>query len=72
MQHLAEGPLTDAYLVNVSRQHDLSEAIEARTGVRHESPQALVLQGGKSVWEASHFSITAEEVRSALTGSVQG
>jgi bacillithiol system protein YtxJ len=69
MQRLAEGPLTNAYLVNVSRQHDLSDAIEARTGVRHESPQALVLRGGKSVWDASHFSITAEEVGAALAGS---
>lgn len=67
MQRLAEGPLADAYLVNVSRQHALSEAIESRTGVRHESPQALVLRGGKAVWDASHFAITAEEVAAALT-----
>src|SRR3954470_7107820 len=39
MQHLAEQPLANAYLVNVSRQHALSDAIAARTGVRHESPQ---------------------------------
>ncbi len=71
MQQLAAGPLLDAYLVNVSRQHDLSDAIAARTGVRHESPQALVLRDGKAVWDASHFSITAQAVGSALAGSVQ-
>src|SRR3712207_5723022 len=43
MQRLAEGPLSNAYLVDVSRQHALSKAIASRTGVRHESPQALVL-----------------------------
>ncbi|MFN8511410.1 MAG: bacillithiol system redox-active protein YtxJ [Thermomicrobiales bacterium] len=71
MQQLAEQPLADAYLVNVSRQHDLSDAIAARTGVRHESPQALVLRDGKAVWDASHFSITAQAVGSALAGSAQ-
>jgi bacillithiol system protein YtxJ len=59
-----------AFLVDVSRQHALSDAVEERTGVRHESPQALVLRGGKAVWDASHFAITAEEVTDALaTGS---
>jgi bacillithiol system protein YtxJ len=71
LQRLAEGPLTDAYLVNVARQHDLSDAIEARTGVRHESPQALVLRGGKAAWDASHFAITAEEVGAALAGNAR-
>jgi bacillithiol system protein YtxJ len=71
MQHLAEQPLADAYLVNVSRQHALADAIEARTGVRHESPQALILRRGKAVWDASHFAITAEEVGAALAGSAQ-
>jgi bacillithiol system protein YtxJ len=66
MQRLAEGPLADAYLVNVARQHALSQAIESRTGVRHESPQALVLRGGKATWDASHFAITAEDVAGAL------
>src|SRR5215217_2510016 len=41
MQRLAEGPLANAFLVNVARQHALSDAIESRTGVRHESPQVL-------------------------------
>ena len=66
MQRLAEGPLADAFLVNVAQEHALSDAIESRTGVRHESPQALVLRGGKAVWDASHFAITAEEVAGAL------
>jgi bacillithiol system protein YtxJ len=67
MQRLAEGPLADAYLVNVSRDRAVSRAIEARTGVRHESPQALVLRGGQAVWDASHFAITAEDVANRLT-----
>jgi bacillithiol system protein YtxJ len=66
MQRLAEGPLADAYLVDVARQRTLSDAIEARTGVRHESPQALVLRHGKAAWDASHFAISAEDVAGAL------
>jgi bacillithiol system protein YtxJ len=71
MERLAEGPLSDAYLVNVSRQRAVSKAIEAQTGVRHESPQALVLRGGEAVWDASHFAITAEDVSAVLANSAQ-
>lgn len=46
--------------INVSRQHDLNRAIETRTGVRHESPQAIVLRNEKPVWYASHGAITTE------------
>jgi bacillithiol system protein YtxJ len=55
--------------VNVSRDRAVSRAIEARTGVRHESPQALVLRGGQAVWDASHFAITAEAVQGVLARS---
>ena len=44
----------------------LSNEIAARTGVRHESPQALVIKNGKAVYHASHYDITAEDVNSKL------
>ena len=52
-------------LVDVARDHDVKRAIEERTGVRHASPQAIVLHGGRVVWSASHFAITAAAVRRA-------
>ena len=37
-----------------------------RLGVRHETPQAIVLRDGKPVWKASHFRITADALTQAL------
>lgn len=53
-------------LVVVQRSRELSRRVEERTGVRHESPQALVLRAGQPVWSASHFDITAEAVERAV------
>ena len=53
-------------VLDVSRQHDLKREVAERTGVRHESPQVIVLRGGQVAWAASHFKITADAVRQAL------
>jgi bacillithiol system protein YtxJ len=56
-------------LIDVSRQHDLKRRVSERTGIRHESPQVIVLRGGQVAWAASHFKITAEAVRRALAAA---
>jgi bacillithiol system protein YtxJ len=62
----AHGRMTDAggdvHLIDVSRQHALNRAVEQRTGVRHESPQAFVLRDGKPVWYASHNRISTDSL----------
>lgn len=57
---------SDVSLVVVQRARDLSNEIETRTGVRHESPQAIVLRNGEAVWTASHFDITSDAVERAV------
>ena len=52
----------DINLVVVQRARHLSNQIAEKTGVRHESPQAIVLKEGAAVYHASHYDITAEEV----------
>jgi bacillithiol system protein YtxJ len=56
----------DVSLVVVQRARDVSNEIEARTGIRHESPQAIVLRNGEAVWTASHFDITSDAVEKAV------
>ena len=56
-------------LVIVQRAREVSREVEARTGVRHESPQVIILRGGKVAWSASHFDITAEAVAQAARAS---
>jgi bacillithiol system protein YtxJ len=57
------GPVS---LVDVARQRNLARRIAEQTGVRHESPQVLVLRDGVAVWSASHRAITAVAVAAAL------
>ncbi len=54
-------------LVEVQRARELSSAIEKRLGIRHESPQIIVVRNGQVVWDASHFKITADAVFDAVT-----
>ena len=53
-------------LLDVRRDRAVKREIESRTGIRHESPQAIVLRHGKPVWSASHHAITEDEVATAL------
>jgi bacillithiol system protein YtxJ len=54
-------------LVEVQRARGLSAEIENRLGVRHESPQVIVLRNGQVVWDASHFKITSGAVADAVS-----
>ncbi|MGI8918688.1 MAG: bacillithiol system redox-active protein YtxJ [Pyrinomonadaceae bacterium] len=56
----------EVVLVEVQRARELSREIEKQTGIRHESPQVLVLENGKVVWNASHFKVKAGAVEEAL------
>ncbi|HRN52156.1 MAG TPA: bacillithiol system redox-active protein YtxJ [Gemmatimonadaceae bacterium] len=59
-------------LVDVFAQRPLSQAIAAHFGVRHESPQVLVIEDGQVVWHASHRGVAPDRVRAALAGSDAG
>jgi monothiol bacilliredoxin len=53
-------------LIEVQRARELSKEIENRLGVAHQSPQVIVLRNGQVVWDASHFTITAQAVAAAV------
>jgi bacillithiol system protein YtxJ len=53
-------------LVLVQAARPVSIEIATRFGVRHESPQVLVVRDGRVVWHASHFRVTAEAITKAL------
>jgi bacillithiol system protein YtxJ len=59
----------EVILVEVQRARELSREIEKQTGIRHESPQVLVLENGKVVWNASHFKVKARAVEEAVNRS---
>ncbi len=56
-------------LVDVRTGRSITRAVEDRTGVRHESPQVLVLKSGQALWSASHYAITSRAVEAAILGT---
>ncbi|MFQ5709599.1 MAG: bacillithiol system redox-active protein YtxJ [bacterium] len=52
-------PEVSVYLVNVIEQRHLSNLIAERLGIRHQSPQVIVLNHGRPVWQASHEGVQA-------------
>jgi bacillithiol system protein YtxJ len=63
MSMMKETPIS---LIIVQDARAVSNEIARRTGVRHESPQTIILRDGKSVWNASHYDITKSSVIRAL------
>lgn len=65
---LAEGSMLpgSAFLVRIQAARDVSQAIEDRLGIRHESPQVLLIVEGRVVWHASHFRVTARAISEAM------
>ncbi len=56
----------DVFVVGVQTARPVSNAIETRLRVRHESPQVLLISNGQVIWRASHFRVTAKAMATAL------
>ena len=55
----------DVSLIDVEQDKAIASAVAERTGIRHESPQVIVVKDGQPVWSASHFNIKADAVSHA-------
>ena len=66
-EHLSKAQHNAQYaIVTVQTHRDVSDAVATRLNVRHETPQALLIQDGRVVWEASHFRVTADAMQKAI------
>lgn len=54
------------YLVIVQRERAVSNAIARDLGVKHESPQLLILKEGRGVWQATHYKIKRSLLSEAI------
>lgn len=54
------------YLVVVQQDREVSAAIAQDLGVRHESPQVLIIKNGKGTWQATHYHIKKDAVKKAV------
>lgn len=48
----------DFALVRVIEERPVSNAIAERLGVKHASPQAILVKDGQAEWDTSHWHIT--------------
>jgi len=55
-----------AYYLDLKMHRAVSAAIADRWGVQHESPQIIVLKGGKVIYHESHLDIAVEKIASSL------
>ena len=68
--HLVGACVEASYnLITVQSHRHVSDEATTRLGVRHETPQAILLKDGRVVWNASHFRITADALTRVLPRS---
>ena len=63
---LSAETVREVAIVDVRRARDVTQAIEQRLGLPHESPQVIVVRDGRAAWSAAHAGIYAAAVERAL------
>lgn len=53
-------------LVTVQKARAVSDEIERRFRLSHQTPQVLIVRGDDLLWNASHYDVSAPAVRTAL------
>jgi bacillithiol system protein YtxJ len=48
------------FLIDVIEQRDLSNQLAEIAGVRHASPQVILMEEGEAKWHASHLGVSAK------------
>ena len=54
------------HFLNVVKNREASDAIASELGVRHESPQVILVDKGRVAWHASHGDIDADAILDRL------
>ena len=62
-------PDAPTLFVDVVSSRAVARGIAEQCGVAHESPQAILVRGGKVLWNASHFDITTKALSEAVTAN---
>lgn len=56
----------DVNVIVIQTNRDLSNAVETKTGYRHQSPQAFVIRDGRAVYHATHYGIDPAGIENSL------
>ncbi|ARK30446.1 bacillithiol system redox-active protein YtxJ [Halalkalibacter krulwichiae] len=66
-QAFVEENNTSAALVRVIEERPVSNQITEELGIKHESPQIFLLEDGQVRWNTSHWKITKDAIKEAIT-----
>jgi bacillithiol system protein YtxJ len=61
-----EGAQVRNCLIIIQSSRDVSDGLASLTGVRHESPQVIIVSEGLAVWHDSHLAIKSETLIEAV------
>jgi bacillithiol system protein YtxJ len=61
----ADNVTVKPYFLDLIAHRPTSQYIAEATGVEHQSPQAIVVQNGKVVYQATHMSISYSDIMAA-------
>ncbi len=67
MSRVSAVAVPEIALIIVQHARATANAIVERTGIRHETPQAIILHRGTPIWSASHYDITTDAVEQAVS-----
>lgn len=65
-QRTAQG--VEIVVLDVFADRAACQALARHSGIRHESPQALLIVSGVVRWHASHYRVTAETLARVVEG----
>jgi bacillithiol system protein YtxJ len=65
-------PAVPCAAIMVIEDREISDNVEERFGIRHESPQAILIDNEKAVWHASHWKVTESTLGAAIAGRSAG
>ncbi len=54
------------YYLDLISHRDISNQVASQFGVEHESPQVLIIENGKAVYDSSHFNIDYQQIRDVV------
>ena len=54
------------FKIVVQTEREVSNEVEEKTHIKHESPQLILIKNGKAIWHKSHYDINEETIEEAL------
>ena len=61
-------PQVSYKLITVQTARNVSNQAASRLRIEHETPQVILISGGRVIWNASHSAVTSSSIDEAIRG----